>query len=65
MDGTSRPSICTLAPGLSNLYLAPLMDPVTVIPVLPVYSYSAPLLAGAGFRIGAAILPLGATRLLP
>ena len=38
IEEISRGSICTVAPGCPNRYLDPLIGPITVIPVAPVYS---------------------------
>ena len=38
IEETSRQSICTLLPVCPNRYFVPLTEPVTVIPVAPVYS---------------------------
>jgi hypothetical protein len=56
IEGASRISICTFAPGESKRYLAPLIGPATVIAVGPVYSKRTALDFGCG-RFGAADVP--------
>jgi len=56
IEGASRISICTFAPGDSKRYLAPLIGPATVIAVDPVHSKRTTLEFGCG-RFGAVDVP--------